>query len=112
MHNLTASIPHQLTREEAKRRIRERVDILRMQHGSMLGNLKETWSGDRMEFSTRAMGQEISGHLLVDDQAVHASIALPWLLRMLAGATQQKLESEVRQLLSGPASTNKEPRAM
>src|ERR1043166_5079778 len=33
MSNLTASIPHQLTRAEAKRRIQDQVGTLRSQHG-------------------------------------------------------------------------------
>src|ERR1700723_2345724 len=51
MPNLTASIPHQMARVDAKRRIQDQVGMLRQQHGSMFSELKETWAGDRMDFA-------------------------------------------------------------
>jgi len=99
MQDLTATIPHQLTRTEAKRRIREQVGTVRQQYGTLLTNLQETWTGDTMAFSLMAMGQPISGKLTVDDQAVHLTVALPWLLRMLAGAVKPRIEQQGRLLL-------------
>src|SRR3979409_1785577 len=86
MPNLTACIPHQLSRAEAKRRIQEKVGMLRQHSAVPISNLQETWTGDGMSFSVSAMGQAISGNLTVDDHAVHVDIALPWLLSVLAGA--------------------------
>ena|ERR1043166_8397470 len=107
MSNLTASIPHQLTRAGAKRRIQDQVGTLRHQHGSMFSELKETWNGDRMEFAATAMGQAVSGHLTVEDHAVQVEVALPWLLTMLAGAVKQGIEQQVKHVLaiSAPTST-------
>lgn len=99
MPNLTASIPHQLTRAEAKRRIQDQIGVLRRQQGALLANIQETWKGDAMDFSLHAMGQSISGHLAVDDQMVHLDVALPWLLAMLAGAVKQRIEQQGRLLL-------------
>lgn len=99
MADLTASIPHQLTRTEAKRRIQEQIGVARQQYGSMLTNVKETWNGDTMDFSLTAVGQAISGRLTVDDQAVHVSVALPWLLRMMAKTIKPKIEEQGRILL-------------
>ena len=103
MPNLTASIPHQLTRAEAKRRIQDQIGVLRQQHETMFANLKQTWTGDTMEFSAAAMGQSISGHLTVDDHAVHVDVALPWLLSMFAGTVKQRIEHEVTHVLAIPA---------
>jgi putative polyhydroxyalkanoate system protein len=103
MPNLTASIPHQLTRAEAKRRIQNQIGVLRQQQGTVLRDLKETWTGDRMDFSAAAMGQSISGRLTVDDHAVHVDVALPWLLSMVAGTVKQRLEQQVKQILALPA---------
>jgi len=99
MPDMTASIPHQLTRAEAKRRIQEHVGIVRQQHGSVLMNLKETWTGDAMAFSFSAMGQAISGRLNVDDQAVHVTVALPWLLSMIAESIKPKIVEQGRIVL-------------
>ena len=102
MQNLTASIPHQLSRAEAKRRIQEGVVKLRREQAALLGNLQETWRGDRMEFTGGVMGQSISGHLDVEDSAVLVEVALPGLLGMAAAALLPRIEREGRRLLGGP----------
>jgi hypothetical protein len=108
MPNLTASIPHRLSRAEAKRRIQEQVGTLRSQPGTVLANLTEQWTGDTMFFSASAMGQPISGRLMVADHVVHVDVALPWLLAMIAGTVKYRIEQQVTQLLAiaGPAPAN------
>ena len=103
MQNLTASIPHQLTRAEAKRRIEEQVAHLRGQQGGVLADLQTSWTQDNMNFSLKALGQSISGRLSVEDHAVHLTVALPWLVSILAGSIKQSIESGVRDALSAPA---------
>lgn len=103
MRNLTATIPHQLTRAEVKRRIDEQVAFLRRQQGGVPVDLQTTWVHDTMTFSAGALGQSISGHLTVDDQAVHLTVVLPWLVSILAGTIKQKIELSVRQALGAPA---------
>ena len=100
MPNMTASIPHQLTRAEAKRRIQDQLGTLRQQQGSLIASIRETWTADRLDFSVHALGQPISGHLTVDDQVVHVEVALPWLLSILAGAVKDKIEQQGRLLLT------------
>jgi len=99
---MTASIPHQLTRAEAKRRIQDQVGELREHPGIPISKFEDMWTGDKMDFSVSAMGQSISGHLTVDDHMVHVDVALPWLFNMLAGAVKHQIEQQGRHLLTGP----------
>ena len=103
MPNLTATIPHQLSRAEAKARLQQQIQSLRTQQGAMLAGIEDTWTDDRMDFKLQAMGQSVTGHMLVDDAAVHVSVALPWLLSMVAGTIKHRLEGDVRRLLQAPA---------
>jgi hypothetical protein len=103
MPNLTASIPHQLGREEAKRRIQEQIGAMRTQHGAMFSKLQETWNGDAMEFAATTMGQSVSGRLVVEESVLHVTVALPWMLSIMAGSIKHKLEEQGRQLLALPA---------
>jgi putative polyhydroxyalkanoate system protein len=103
MSEMTATIPHQLTRAEAKRRLQEKLDALRREHGSALANLHETWTGDNMAFAVNTMGQSITGQLRVDDQAVHVTVDLPVLLRLLGQTIKSKIEQQARALLEAPA---------
>jgi putative polyhydroxyalkanoate system protein len=105
MSNVTVSIPHQLTRAEAKLRIEYGVSKLHKQGGSPLSGLKESWTGDTMDFSGSAMGQTITGKLFVEDQTVRIEVALPAFLSMLADVIKPTIEQQGRQLLAGPKRT-------
>jgi predicted metal-dependent hydrolase len=99
--NMTASIPHQLTREEAKRLIQSQMGTLRKQIAA-IASVQETWAGNKMSFSLHSMGQPISGHLTVEDHTVEVEVSLPWFLSMLAGNVKQTIEQQGRALLNRP----------
>jgi hypothetical protein len=100
MQNLTVSIPHQLSRSEAKRRIQQQLAEMRQQQGVLFQNLQETWEEDRLVFSVLIMEQAISGTLDVEEQMVFVEVALPWLFAMLAGSIRQQVEQHGRNLLT------------
>ena len=103
MPNLTASIPHQLTRAEAKRRIQDGLSEMRRQQAAMLGGLRETWHGDAMVLDGAVMGQHVSGRIDVRDREVFVEVAVPALLSALAAALTPMIEQHGRRLLTGPA---------
>ena len=98
MPNITASIPHQLGRDEARRRIQQHIGTARKQC-VMVSDVREVWKGDDLDFAVSAMGQTISGQLTVDDDMVHLTIALPALFGMFAGAVKQQIEQQGKQVL-------------
>jgi hypothetical protein len=100
MQNLTVNIPHQLTRDEARRRIQEHVKQLRKQQGGMLSRLEDHWTGDRLDFTAAAMGMTIKGWAIVEESHVQLEVVLPWMLAVLAGPVMQRLEQQGRNLLS------------
>ena len=99
MQNLTATIPHKLTRAEARRRIQEGFAQVRRESAAVVQELRETWTGDRMDFTASALGQSFTGHLKVGDQAVHVELALPWMLDMLVGPLRQQIQQRGQKLL-------------
>jgi putative polyhydroxyalkanoate system protein len=98
MQNLTLSIPHQLSRAEARQRVQGQVAQLKQQYGQ-LGSLEDNWTGDTMAFTLTAAGVPISGHLYVEDQTVRVEIPLPWPLAAIAGSLKQQIEQQGRKLL-------------
>jgi hypothetical protein len=97
--NLTLSIPHQLTRLEAKQRIQSHMAQLKQQYGSYIDHFQESWNGDTLSFSLSVTGIPISGHVYVEDQAVRVEVPLPWPLAMLIGGVRQQIEQQGRRLL-------------
>ena len=96
---ISISIPHNLSRPEARRRIETGfAKILRQVPGSG-GTCSERWEGDRLVFSVGAMEQTISGVVDVLDNAVTMEIELPGMLGLLAGALKNRLQKAGQLLL-------------
>lgn len=99
MPNLTISIPHQLGQAEAKRRIGELASNAQDQSGGMLKSIEQRWDGDTLHFQIAAAGQSISGTAHVAEQSVNLDIALPWMLKLLAGTVKKQIEQQAREVL-------------
>ena len=96
---ITVSIPHQLSRTEARRRIEEGfAQILRVLPGSA-GTCRERWEGDRLIFSVGAMGQTVAGVVTVLDHAVVMEFDLPGVLGLIAGRFKDRLQKAGQLLL-------------
>jgi putative polyhydroxyalkanoic acid system protein len=96
---LVVSIPHQLGREEATRRLKAGLT----RAASSLPVLKvdeERWQDNRMIFRVRALGQGASGHLDVADDHVRLEVALPWLLQRFAEVAQIAIRNRGNLLLT------------
>lgn len=96
---LTVSIPHDLGREEAMRRLQGGMGNLRTQFGDKIAKIDDRWSGDRMDFNVGVMGQSVSGHLDVREDSVQVEVQLPWILSMLAEKVKPVIQKQGRLML-------------
>lgn len=96
---MTVSIPHNLGRAEARKRVEEGFGKLTGQLGGGAGAITQTWAGDKMSFAAKVMGQSISGHLDVLDDAVRMEVLLPAFLAMMTEKIRGRVEQEGRQML-------------
>jgi Putative polyhydroxyalkanoic acid system protein (PHA_gran_rgn) len=60
---------------------------------------EELWSGDRMDFRVRALGQVAAGNVEVGEDSVRLEVTLPWLLHKFAEAVQKTISGRGRILL-------------
>jgi hypothetical protein len=95
---LVITIPHKLGKEEALRRVKpalakasESFPVLKVE--------EETWSGDRLDFRVRALGQGAAGNVQVGDESVRLEVTLPWLLHKFGEAVQKTIAGRGRILL-------------
>ena len=97
---ISISIPHELGRQEARRRIEEGFGQLGQQFGGG-GRIAFTrsWQDDRLSFAARVLGQAISGRMDVLDTAVRMEVDLPDLLAMIAGKIKGRLQKQGQLLL-------------
>ncbi len=81
---VVVTIPHQLGKEEAMRRLQGGIGRLRSQFGDKLGAIEDTWTGDHADFRVSVLGQTVTGALDVRDAEVRVEVQLPWMLAMVA----------------------------
>jgi hypothetical protein len=81
---VVVSIPHNLGKAEATRRLKGGLGSIKSQFGDKIASIDESWIEDRMAFRVGTMGQSIDGHLDVMDDQVRVEVRLPWLLAVVA----------------------------
>ncbi len=97
---ITVSIPHQLGRAEARRRIETGFASLIGQLPGIGGTCSERWAGDRLMFSVAGLGQTVAGVVDVLDAAVTMEIELPGVLGLIARSLKGRLQRAGQLLLT------------
>jgi hypothetical protein len=99
---LIVSIPHRLSREEAKRRIDTGIARVRPELGAFVNALDYRWQADTLHVSAQAMWQTITGRIAVLDEAVRVEIDLPWLMRLIGDTVGRQVRERVSLMLQSP----------
>lgn len=97
---LRVSIPHQLGRAEARRRIETGFSKLAHQLPGGANVCNTRWDGDRLAFGLAVLGQAVSGSVEVLEATVTIDIELPGLLGRIAGAFKGRLQKAGQLLLT------------
>ncbi len=97
--SVVVTLPHQHTKLEAKRRIREGVDKLRPQLAGFSSALDEEWNGDELKFRMVIVKQEVSGRIHVMDGSVRIEVDLPWILAAISETVRSQIKKKVSQVL-------------
>lgn len=95
---IVVDLPHRLGREEAKRRIANGISGLE----SYLpggGNVRSAWQGDRLTLDIKAMGQEVSARIDVEEQLARVEVLLPPALAFFGRAIEAALKRKGTDLL-------------
>lgn len=99
---ISIDIPHQLGKDEARRRIEEGFGRLSSQMtGGMPGLVafQQRWQSDRLHFEASTLGQQVTGRLDVRDDTVHFELDLPEFLALIAEQIKSRLTRETQKLL-------------
>lgn len=96
---ITLTIPHELGRAEARRRIDEGFATFSQHLGVAAGVLTKSWSGDRLNFGLQALGQSVTGTIDVEAAAIRLEVLLPNLLAIMGETVRRRLRREGQLLL-------------
>jgi hypothetical protein len=98
MEPLVLIFPHRLGKDEALRRIKPALGTA-AQSFPVLKVEEETWSGDRLDFRVRALGQAAVGNVEVGEERIRLEVTLPWLLNKFVRVVQKTITGRARILL-------------
>lgn len=97
---MVVEIPHELGREEARRRIAEGTAKARDALGrSGIAINTLDWTGDRLDYSVTALAQTVTGQIDVGQDSVRVEVRLPLLLSVFAAKIQKIVGREGNSLL-------------
>ena len=93
------TLPHQHTKAEAVKRIREGLEKMKPQLAPYTSSLEEEWHGDDLHFRVVVMKQTVSGRIHVMDDNVRVEVDLPWILTAIAEMVRSQIEKRGSQIL-------------
>ena len=95
MATIDISRPHTLPKDEAKKRAEELATSMQAKL-----NLQWRWEGDHIRFEAPSgPAKGTTGTVAVSDSTVRVQIDLPFLLRMLKGKVESKVNERLAELL-------------
>ena len=95
---IEVDIPHQLGKDEARRRIANNVHKLQ-EHIPGGADVQSGWTGDQLNLDVAAMGQSVTATIDVMDDKVRLKVLLPPMLGMFGSMIQAALRSKGGALL-------------
>lgn len=89
------AVPHNTTRENARRKVDQKLAQLLRQFGDKADEVDHDWSGDTLTFSGKARGMSVRGTLDITDAEVIVDGKLPFLAKPFEGRIREALEREL-----------------
>ena len=95
---IEVDLPHNLGRDEARRRIANNVHKLE-EHIPGGAQVQSGWTGDQLNLDVAAMGQTVAAQIDVLENKVRLKVLLPPMLGMFSGMIQAALQKKGSVLL-------------
>lgn len=97
---MRVNLPHDLGREEVRRRMRERSHEIATFFPGGIATVDTSWSDeDQMDLLITVLGKQVSGAVEVYDDHVTIAIDLPLSLSMMKGVLESAVRTEASKLL-------------
>ncbi|MEW4448884.1 polyhydroxyalkanoic acid system family protein [Qipengyuania sp. JC766] len=102
---MRVAIPHDLPRDEVRRRMNERTPDLGKYIPGGMADVKTEWlTQDRMQMRVAAMGQTVAGHVDIEDTQLVFQLDLPPALSFFAPVVEKAVRANGEKLLAPPNS--------
>jgi len=88
------AVPHNTTREIARRKVQERLGQLLSQFGGHADDVEHEWIGDTLRFKGKARGLSLQGTAEVTDAAIIIDAKLPLIAMPFEGRIREAVQRE------------------
>jgi hypothetical protein len=100
MPKINLSVAHQLSQEEARKRIAGLMADSRTRFAGQISDVTESWNGFVDEFSFHAMGFSVTGQLEVQPAQVLIELKLPFAAFPFKSRIENEILTHARELLA------------
>jgi hypothetical protein len=100
MPHVDIGAPHQLGREEALRRLKQKVELLQQTYGSKAAELQMEWTDNVLQFKVQALGMRISGTATVEESEVQVHADIPLTALPFRGLVERRVKDDLAQMLA------------
>ena len=92
------AVEHNTTREDARRKVEQRLGSLLAQFGGHAEDMRHDWIGDTLTFKGKARGMTVEGSVEVTDAAVIIDGKLPFLAMPFESKIREAVKKEADQM--------------
>ena len=100
MPDLIVSVSHQLSQDEALKRIQATVAQAKTQYSDRIDDLQESWNGYAGAFQISAQGQQFLGTITVNPSHVTVQISLPFIAMLFKSTIEARMRDELSKVLA------------
>jgi hypothetical protein len=92
------AVPHNTSKDIARRKVEERLGALLGQFGDRAEEMSHEWAGDLLRFKGKARGLTVEGTVEITDAAVIIDGKLPLIAKPFESRIRQAVEREADQI--------------
>ena len=100
MSHLSMTADHRLGKEEAERRLKDKLRVLLDKYGYHATELDQSWSDGTLSFRFNTRGMSVNGKMEVEDREVRLSAEVPFAVVIFRKRIERRIRTELGELLS------------
>jgi hypothetical protein len=100
MPRVEMSVAHSVGRDEALRRLKQKVEALEQTHGSKAKEVQVEWTDNVLRFTVQAMGFKISGTVTVEEAEVRLQADIPLTALPFKSLVERRVKDDLAQMLA------------
>ncbi len=100
MSHLSMTADHRLGKEEAERRLKDKLRVMLDKYGYHATDLEQAWSDGTLAFRFSARGMRVAGTMEVGDREVRLSADVPFGVVIFRKRIEKRIRAELGGLLS------------